>query len=134
MNSSGVTSSIFLRALATSRVLIGLAIIAVVGLLVFQFKETSFLWGAIGVAIILSLKGWFALLLGYRVLRQGRRAAIGPGEWTTFGIGYCFAASAFLAAIVAGEGWVYGLFAVFFAAIAAVWFVLASRGENDVNR
>jgi hypothetical protein len=49
--------------------------------------------------------------------RKGRRAAIRPAEWTSFGIGYCFAASAFLAAAVAGEGWVNGLFAVFFAAM-----------------
>lgn len=133
MNSTGVTLSIFLRTLATFRVLTGLAMLAFVGLLVFEFRERSFIWGAVGIAIVLSLKGWFALLVGSRVLRQGRCAAIGPAEWTTFGIGYCFAASAFLAAIVAGEGWVYGLFAVFFAAIAAVWFVLASRGKNDVN-
>ena len=127
MNSTGVTLSNFLRTLATFRALTGLAIFAFVGLLVFEFRERSFIWGAIGIAIVLSLKGWFALLLGSRVLRQGRRAAIGPGEWSTFGIGYCFAASAFLAAAVAGEGWVNGLFAVFFAAMAPVWFVLASR-------
>ena len=78
MKSTGAILSIFLRTLATFRVLIGLAMLAFVGLLVFEFRERSFIWGAIGIAIVLSLKGWFALLVGSRVLRQGRRAAIGP--------------------------------------------------------
>jgi hypothetical protein len=99
-------------------VLIGLATLAVVGLLVFEFKETSFLWGAIGIASHTLAKRLVRPALRISLLRQGRRAAIGPGEWTTYGIGYCFAASTFLAASVAGEGWVNSLFAVFFAAMA----------------
>jgi hypothetical protein len=48
--------------------LTGLAMCAFVGLFVFEFRERSFIWGAIGIAIIFSLKSWFALLLGYRIL------------------------------------------------------------------
>src|SRR5262245_38033731 len=125
-------NSIGLRAMATYRVLTGVAILAFVGLLVFEAGKYSFTWGAFGGVILLSLKGWFALIIGYRFLRQTASATIGSTEWRILGIGYCIIASAFLVAVVAGEGWIYGLFATLVATMAPVWFVLGWRAERDV--
>jgi hypothetical protein len=50
----------FLRALAAFRVLMGLATVAFVAIIVFEFQEHSFIWGAVGGVILLSLKGSFA--------------------------------------------------------------------------
>jgi hypothetical protein len=130
MKLTEIDFSKFLRALAAFRVVIGLAILAFVAVLVLEFTEHPFLWGAVGGVILLSLKGWFALILGYRVLRQGKSARIRSMEWTAFGIGYCIVASAFLVAVFAGEGWVYGLFAVFFATMTPLWFILGRRAEK----
>lgn len=134
MNSSGIRSSLFLRALAAFRVLMGLGFLVFVAFLVSEFWQHSFILGAVGVVILLSLKGWLAVLVGYRVLRHGRSARIRPTEWTAMGIGYCAVAAIFLVAAFAGDGWSYSLFAVFFATIAPVWFLIGRRAESDTNR
>jgi hypothetical protein len=121
-------------ALAAYRVLTGVAILAFVGLLVFEARKYSFTWGAFGGVILLSLKGWFALIIGYRFLRQAASARIGAAVWRILGTGYCIIASAFLVAAISGEGWVYGLFATLVAIMAPVWFVLGWRAESDVAR
>ena len=126
-------NSIGLRALAAYRVLTGVAILALVGLLVFEAGKYRFTWGVFGGVIFLSLKGWFALMIGYRFLRQTTSTRIGPGEWCILGVGYCIIASAFLVAAISGEGWVYGLFAAFVATMAPVWFVLCRRARRDVT-
>jgi len=127
-------NSIGLRALAVYRVLTAIAILAFVGLLVSEARQYSFMWGVVGIIILLILKGWFGLVLGYRVLRQQGGAEIQPSVWRTLGIEYCIVASAFLVAAFSGEGWVYGLFAVLIATVVPVWFVIASRAESDITQ
>lgn len=132
MSSTGLTLSNFVRVLAAFRVLTGLGILAFVGILVFEFREHSFIWDAVGGVTLLLLKGWFALMVGYRFLRHGESARIRPAEWRILGVGYCIVASTFLLAAVAAEGWAFVLLAPFVATIAPVWFVLGWRAERDV--
>ena len=123
-----------LRVLVAFRVLTAVAILAFVGTLVFETRQYSFMWGAVGGVILLSLKGWFGLIIGYRFLRQHGSARIRPSDWRILGLGYCIAASTFLMAAFSGEGWVYGLLATLVATIIPVWFVLAWRAEDDVTQ
>jgi hypothetical protein len=43
------------------------------------------------------------------------------------GIGYCAVAAIFLLAAFAENEWSYSLFAIFFATIAPVWFLIGRR-------
>jgi uncharacterized membrane protein YhfC len=51
-------NSVGLRALAVYRVLTAIAILALVGLLVFEARQYSFMWGEVGIIILLIPPTW----------------------------------------------------------------------------
>lgn len=113
--------------------LFGITILASAGVFLFQFREHSFRWVAVAGIILLLLKGWFALIIGYRVLREPEGARIQPAEWYGLAIGYFTVAAVLLVATITGEGWGFGFAAAFVAALAAVWFVVGYRTEPDAT-
>ncbi len=76
-------------------------------------SDRPFTWGTSAVVTWLVLKGWVGLIFAFRFLRRGERATIRPGEWGVMGIGYCIVAVDFVMAAITGDGWQYGLIAIF---------------------